>query len=66
MPGHSRSKNGVASLAYVPGIHDLPRMKKDVDGRNKSGHDDPWECRYSGSGLPLVSGRNGTTTKPSA
>src|SRR5271156_1599956 len=23
MPGHRRSKNGVASLAYVPGIHDL-------------------------------------------
>jgi hypothetical protein len=23
MPGHSRSKNGVASLAYVPGIHIL-------------------------------------------
>jgi len=22
-PGHSRSKNGVASLAYVPGIHVL-------------------------------------------
>jgi hypothetical protein len=21
MPDHSRSKNGVASLAYVPGIH---------------------------------------------
>jgi hypothetical protein len=21
MPGHSRSKNGVATLAYVPGIH---------------------------------------------
>jgi hypothetical protein len=21
MPGHSRSKNGVASLAYAPGIH---------------------------------------------
>jgi hypothetical protein len=21
MPGHSRSKNGVASLAYMPGIH---------------------------------------------
>jgi hypothetical protein len=21
MPGHSRSKNGVALLAYVPGIH---------------------------------------------
>ena len=23
MPGHSRSKNGGASLAYVPGIHDF-------------------------------------------
>jgi len=23
MAGHSRSKNGVASLAYVPAIHDL-------------------------------------------
>jgi hypothetical protein len=23
MPGYSRSKNGVASLAYVPGIHVL-------------------------------------------
>jgi hypothetical protein len=23
MPGHSRSKNGVVSLAYVPGIHVL-------------------------------------------
>jgi hypothetical protein len=21
MPGHSRLKNGIASLAYVPGIH---------------------------------------------
>jgi hypothetical protein len=24
MAGHSRSKNGVASLAYVPAIHVLP------------------------------------------
>jgi len=23
MAGHSRSKSGVASLAYVPAIHDL-------------------------------------------
>jgi hypothetical protein len=23
MAGHSRSKNGIASLAYVPAIHDL-------------------------------------------
>jgi chitodextrinase len=29
MPGHSRSKNGVASLAYILGIHILvsPREK---------------------------------------
>jgi hypothetical protein len=27
MPGHSRSKNGVASLAYVPGIHVLLRVE---------------------------------------
>jgi hypothetical protein len=33
MAGHSRSKNGVASLAYVPAIHVLPRAKKDVDAR---------------------------------
>jgi hypothetical protein len=32
MLGHSRSKNGVASLAYVPGIHVLA-AKKGVDGR---------------------------------
>jgi len=27
MPGHSRSKNGVASLAYVPGIYVFGRIK---------------------------------------
>jgi|GEM_PF-3386139 hypothetical protein len=49
MPGHSRSKNGVASLAYVPGIHAFVRATKDVDGRVKPGHDvgqngsRPWE-----------------------
>jgi hypothetical protein len=41
MPAHSRSKNGVASLAYVAGIHVLNAApNKDVDGRNKSGHDE--------------------------
>ena len=37
---HSRSKNGVASLAY--GIHVLaaPAGTKNVDGRDKPGHDD--------------------------
>jgi hypothetical protein len=37
--GHSRSKNGVASLAYVPAIHVFARGKKDVDARIR-GHDD--------------------------
>jgi hypothetical protein len=41
MPGHSRSKNGVASLAYVPSIHVLKSRKdKNVDGRDKPGHDE--------------------------
>ena len=40
MPGHSRSKNRVASLASLPGIHALLfRQPKDVDGRDKPGHD---------------------------
>jgi hypothetical protein len=41
MPAHSRSKNGVASRAYVAGIHVLRRCdKEDVDGRDKPGHDE--------------------------
>ncbi len=38
MPGHSRSKNGAASLAYVPGIHKLKAIHQNVDGRDKPGH----------------------------
>jgi hypothetical protein len=39
MAGHSRSKNGVASLAFVPAIHVLlAGAKKDVDARIR-GHD---------------------------
>jgi hypothetical protein len=38
MAGHSRSKNGVVSLAYVPAIHVLA-AKEDVDARHKAGHD---------------------------
>jgi len=38
MPAHSRSKDGVASLAYVAGIHAL-LCDQDVDGRDKPGHD---------------------------
>jgi hypothetical protein len=41
MPAHSHPKDGVASLAYVAGIHVLiPIKTKDVDGRDKPGHDD--------------------------
>jgi hypothetical protein len=41
MPGHSRPKDGVASLAYVPGIHAflVCIRKQGVDGRDKPGHD---------------------------
>ena len=42
MPGHSRSKNGVASLAYVPGIP-LEVSSQCIakrGGRDKPGHDD--------------------------
>jgi hypothetical protein len=39
MAGHSRSKNGVASLAYVPAIHVFDPVQEDVDARLKAGHD---------------------------
>mgnify|MGYP001063810871 CR=1 FL=1 len=40
MAGHSRSKNGVASLAYAPAIHDFWLSGlQDVDARHKAGHD---------------------------
>jgi hypothetical protein len=35
--GHSRSKNGVASLAYDPAIHHLTKM---MDARIKPAHDE--------------------------
>ena len=42
MPGHSRSKNGVASARLWPGIHVLYLAggNKDVDGRDEPGHDE--------------------------
>jgi len=41
MAGDSRSKNGVASLAYVPAIHVfLVRPPQNVDARHKAGHDE--------------------------
>jgi hypothetical protein len=39
--GHSRSKNGAASLAYAPAIHGLGcKLKRSMDTRVKPGHDD--------------------------
>jgi len=38
MAGHSRPKDGVASLAYVPAIH-VFLLGQDVDARHKAGHD---------------------------
>jgi hypothetical protein len=40
MPAHSRSKNGVASLAYVAASTSLVLRIKGVDGRDKPGHDE--------------------------
>jgi hypothetical protein len=43
MPAHSRPKDGVATLAYVAGIHAfLSAAKQGVDGRDKPGHDERW------------------------
>jgi hypothetical protein len=39
MAGHSRPKDGVASLAYVPAIHAFLVAKQGVDARDKRGHD---------------------------
>jgi hypothetical protein len=38
MAGHSRPKDGVLSHAYVEATHVLPAYK-DVDARDKRGHD---------------------------
>ena len=39
MAGHSRPKDGVASLAYVPAIHALLVYEEGMDARHKAGHD---------------------------
>src|SRR5262245_19145530 len=45
MAGHSRSKNGVLSHAYVPAIHVFVDARPEgVDARNKSGHDVDRAC----------------------
>jgi hypothetical protein len=39
MAGHRRPKDGVASLAYAPAIHDLSSMRERHGCRHKAGHD---------------------------
>jgi hypothetical protein len=39
MAGHSRSKNGVASLAYARPSTSSVFRQKDVDARHEAGHD---------------------------
>jgi hypothetical protein len=52
MPGHTRSKNGVLRTP-VPGIHGFIQIRiiKDVDGRDKPGHDNV------GNSVPCPPGR---------
>jgi hypothetical protein len=46
---HSRSKTGVASLAYVPAIYVFGLTRsQDVDARHEAGHDEP-ECSEIGT-----------------
>jgi hypothetical protein len=40
MAGHSRLKDGVASARLCPVIHVFACLAKDVDARDKPGHDE--------------------------
>src|SRR5665213_4432546 len=53
LAGHSRSKNGVAALAYVPAIHALAAARSGVDARHKAGHDEREACA-SNLGITLA------------
>jgi hypothetical protein len=58
MPGHSRSKNGVASLAYVPSIHVCEcSSKQDVDGGDEPGHDEKSDSFSGRHASPEIAGR---------
>ncbi|MGN6309635.1 MAG: hypothetical protein ACTHNN_08770 [Xanthobacteraceae bacterium] len=61
MAGHSRSKNGVASLAYVPAIHVFPFLTSQiVDARDKPGHDGKTDA----DGSPLETAMRRPTSLP--
>ena len=64
MPGHSRPKDGVLSHAYVPGIHVFTACNsKDVDGRDKPGHDELGGNAFDSHPLvPAEAGTQGTKT----
>jgi hypothetical protein len=49
MAGHSRPKDGVAFARLCPAIHVLVAPRKDVDARDKPGHDGLREGALSNS-----------------
>jgi hypothetical protein len=53
MAGHSRPKDGVAALAYVPAIHAL-LWGQGVDARDKRGHDERWVLAERTRGFVLA------------
>ena len=68
MPGHSRLKNGVAAARLCPGHPRLDErsVRKDVDGRNKSGHDDKQEVPVDKAQTKSAAyGRSTSNTLPS-
>ena len=56
MAGHSRPKDGVASLVYVPAIS-IPgalHCHENRDGRDKPGHDELRDYFFSSSSAPSL------------
>jgi hypothetical protein len=52
MAGHSRSKDGVAAARLCPAIHVcLAVVEKDVDARDKPGHDGSSTWAVNGTGF---------------
>ena len=66
MAGHSRPKDGVATARLCPAIHLFGAAGKDVDARDKPGHDEEGAgARWVGEGdlaahpfIPTISGIN--------
>ena len=56
MAGHSRSKNGVASLAYVPAIHVFAvAIKTWMPGTRPGMTENSYDARFKNIGSPRLS-----------